>query len=202
MRENEIKESLESTVVKKLQTVLNRFSNELDIHIDELRYLEPYREKNCLHKMISGKRKGQKCEEKAFDNGYCKKHQKSSIQQMATLGKGKQASLTPKLEKKIPKTKQDIMNWLATAIPQKTTVLKCHKFGLIHEETDIIFEKRDEDYIAIGVAGSKKFELLTKLETDKCEFMGWRYDYDRVEVNIGENSEDSECLSSAKEESE
>jgi hypothetical protein len=191
MRENEIKDYLESTVVKKLQTVLNRFSNELDIHIDELRYLEPYQEKLCMHKMVSGKRKGQKCGGNAFENGFCKKHLKSSIQQMATIGKGRISS-SPKPEKKIPKSKQDILKWLATAIPQKTTVLKHHDLGFIHEETDIIFELREDDYIVVGVANNNKLDKLTKLETDKCEFMGWRYDYNCVESFIDDEDESSE----------
>ena len=134
---------------------------------------------------------------KALENGFCKKHQSATIKQMATLGK----KLTqPQKEKTIPKTKLEIAEWLATAIPEKVTTLKKHSLGFIHEETEIIFKEFEDSYIAIGVANNGKLDPLTKLETDKCEYMGWRYDYESVE-NIEADESDSDTDNSDTESS-
>ena len=124
----------------------------------------------CLHKMIRGKNKGMLCTSKALENGYCGKHQNSVPGSMRVLVKNKTIKPT--------KTQLQIIEWLNTAVPQEETVLKKRSKGLLHEETDMIF---DEDYMVIGRVNNGNIVELGHFEVEICEKRGWKYDTNAVE---------------------
>ena len=137
-----------------------------------------------MHKMISGKNKGNLCPSKALENGYCGKHQNSAS---ATIGAllNKTSTKTTK-GKGMSKTQLQIIEWLNTAVPQDVTALKKRSKGLLHEETDIVF---DEDYKVIGKLNNNQIVKLSNFEVDVCEKQGWQYNTDMVE---SENDSDDE----------
>nr|QBK87191.1 MAG: hypothetical protein LCMAC201_00930 [Marseillevirus LCMAC201] len=128
----------------------------------------------CMHIMVSGKNKGKLCPSKALDNGYCGKHQNSASITVGTIIK----KITSSVNKGPTKTQLNIIEWLNTAVPQDETVLKKRSKGLLHEETDIIF---DDEYIVIGRLDGNKIIKLSHYEVELCENRGWRYDETAVE---------------------
>lgn len=183
MKEYEIENVIKNIIFNEIQPLIMKLSSEFDVTFEQFLYINVPKDKFCIYTMRAGKRKGQRCGDKALENYYCKKHQAEAIKINVSLGNNFSKSKT--VEKKVPKSKQEILEWLATAIPQKVTKLKKHKYGYIHEESEIIFENRgsdsNNDYIAIGVISGKKMGKLTNLEIEKCEQMGWKYDYNNVE---------------------
>ena len=124
--------------------------------------------KGCMHRMASGKNKGKFCSKKALDNGFCGSHQNRAVQTLAKVAKPKGPT----------KTQMQLTEWLNTAVPQETTVLKKRSKGLHHEETDIIF---DDEYIAIGRLESGKIINLSLFDVEICEKNGWKYDPEAVD---------------------
>lgn len=165
---------------------VEKISQEFDIEPDNLFLLEFPKDRNCPYRLTRGKNKGSICGSKAHNNGFCGKHQNSAVTMSRTFGGVNTKGKTKKdiqTEQKIAKTKQEIIDLLATAIPEKTTILKRTEIGLVNPSTDIVFELQDKEYTAIGVANgdNTKISNLTRLETEICEKMGWRYDYSKVE---------------------
>jgi hypothetical protein len=76
------------------------------------------------------------------------------------------------------KTQLQIIEWLNTAVPQKETVLKKRSKGLIHDETDIIF---NDEFMVIGRVDGETIVKLSRFELELCENRGWKYDVDAVE---------------------
>lgn len=173
---------------------INKITQEFDVSYDQLKYTEFPKVRKCPYRFIRGKNKGGICNSPAYDNGYCGKHQKTALKFGGDFTVKKVDKNTPK---QTPKSRQQILELLATAIPERKVILKKHNLGFLHEQTDIIFEKRDDDFIVVGVVNGKKLGKLTKLEIDICERMGWRYDYDMVEDS--ENNSDSSDNSSETE---
>lgn len=130
----------------------------------------------CLYKLTRGKNAGQYCKNKAVNSGYCGKHQSGLTEMISSIAP---KAKTPKQPKAMTKTQLQIIEWLNTAIPQEETVLKKRSKGLLHEETDIIF---DENFTVIGrLNGKGEIVGLSDFEVDMCEKNGWRYDEKAVE---------------------
>lgn len=127
-------------------------------------------QQNCMHRMASGKNKGKFCPKKALDNGFCGAHQ-NRVSLAAGMPKRDAKPKGP------TKTQLQIEEWLNTAVPQEETVLKKRSKGLLHEETDIIF---DDEFIAIGRLESNKIVNLTHFDVEICEKNGWKFDPDAI----------------------
>jgi hypothetical protein len=163
-----LKKDITNIILSSLQPLLQKISDETDITIEQLKYLEYSTPKTCRYMFKRGANK--RCESSALDNGFCSKHQKSAIIESSTIKTTK-----PKTEPKTTKTKQEIVQMMLTATPEKITRLITHQLGFIHESTNIIFERNEDDYTAIGVYLRSKLTKLSYLETEICEKMGWRY---------------------------
>ncbi len=137
----------------------------------------------CMHKMIRGKNKGNLCPNKALDNGYCGKHQNSASTIVGTIVR---KTNTKKING-MTKTQLQIIEWLNTAVPQEETVLKKKSKGLLHEETDIIF---DDDHQVIGKLNNDRIVKLSHFEVELCEKRGWKYDTKAVEEDEDSDDED------------
>jgi len=140
----------------------------------------------CLHTMISGKNRGKLCPSKALDNGYCGKHQNNLSLVVGDILKKTNAKTNTRA-KAMTKTQLQIIEWLNTAVPQDETVLKKKSKGLLHEETDLIF---DDDYKVIGRLEENQIVKLTHLEVELCEKRGWKYDANAVEEEDSFSEED------------
>lgn len=138
----------------------------------------------CMYKLTRGKNAGQYCGSKAVNCGYCGKHQSNITERIGLITPQKKTAKQPK---QMTKTQAQIIEWLNTAVPQEETVLKKRSKGLLHEETDIIFDK---DFTVIGrLDGQGKIVRLSDFEVDLCERNGWRYDEKAVEVAAASESE-------------
>lgn len=137
---------------------------------------------NCMHILTRGKNKGMQCSKKALENGFCGTHQQHAsfeIQGLAKrVGVGKPKPMT--------KTQLQIIEMLSTAVPQQETVLKRQDIGLVHEETDIVF---DENFMVIGRKNGTDITKLSKFELNLCETNGWKYSEDAID-NGSESEED------------
>jgi hypothetical protein len=171
------KNDIKIIVANSLHPLLKKISDETDITMEQLKYIEHSIEKTCRHVLPRAKRI---CGEKASDNGFCSKHQSTAVVEGTLITKKAKAIAEPK----ITKTKQQILDMLLTATPEKVTTLKKHQFGFIHESSSIIFENEDDGYVAVGFASGTKLMKLTFLETETCERMGWRYRYESVDNEI------------------
>nr|QBK87690.1 MAG: hypothetical protein LCMAC202_00260 [Marseillevirus LCMAC202] len=138
----------------------------------------------CMHLMSRGKNKGKLCPSKALDNGYCGKHQNNASATVGTIVKK-----TSKQTKGMTKTQLQIIEWLNTAVPQGETVLKKRSKGLLHEETDIIF---NDEYLVIGRLNKNNIVKLSHFEVELCEKRGWQYDEQAVEESEEESEESEE----------
>lgn len=167
-------EIVEDTIRNQMLELLNFIAEEYDKDSAELHRLMITKDLYCLYKFSRGKNKGQVCGKKSLDNGYCKAHQKHIVKIMATVSKTMEKKIVEK-PAQLPKTKQQILEWLNTAVPQEITKLYRHELGLIHKETDIIFECEGEIFTAIGKADNGKLIDLDTFELDYCEKMGWRH---------------------------
>ena len=187
-----LKKDITNIILCSLQPLLQKISDETDISIEQLKYIEYSSPRKCRYTFKRGVHK--RCESSALDNGFCSKHQKSAIIEGTSIKTKTRAISEPKMTK----TKQEIIQMLLTATPEKITKLKTHPLGFIHESTNIVFEKSIDnsncnscnsyDYTAIGVYLGSKLTKLSYLETDICEKMGWRY----VERDDLESADDSD----------
>ena len=127
----------------------------------------------CMHKITRGANRGQFCPVKAMSNGYCGKHQGSASTAITRATK-----TVVEKKPKMTKTQQQIIEWLNTATPKEETVLKKTSKGLIHEETELVF---DEEYMVIGRLNNDKINKLAHFQVELCEKHGWYYDETMVE---------------------
>ena len=132
----------------------------------------------CLYKFSKGKNKGQSCPKKASENGYCGTHLKHSVSNIIGTHVKKTGGIKP-----MTKTQMQIIEWLNTAVPQDETVLKRRSKGLLHEETDMIF---DTNYTVIGKLNGSEIVKLSRFEVEICDKRGWRYDSQIVDLDVDE----------------
>jgi len=171
--------SFEEIISKEVQKVIEDFlyaiSENYNISYEDLHQLSfdgtKVKNDKCPYKLTRGKNKGNMCGAKTMDNGYCGKHQN----QLGGLTNG-----TKKPGKKVTKTELDIQTWLSAAVPKDEVVLKRCSKGLIHEDTEYIF---NEDYIVIGVKSGKGMIKLAHTDVEYCERHGWEYAESQVETD-------------------
>jgi len=125
----------------------------------------------CTHRFKSGKNKGKHCDVRPLQNGYCKTHQKYAINIGGSVGNTNSTSKTPS------KTRQQVIDWLNTAVPQEETILKKCQHGLIHEESEIIFSP---NFVVMGRLNKNKIDKLSHFEVEMCEKRGWEYSMECV----------------------
>ncbi len=122
----------------------------------------------CQYKFVRGQNKGKNCPKRPSNgNGYCSTHQNSAVKLQTVTGEVK-----PPKAKPISKTRQQIIDWLNTAVPQEETILKRHELGLIHEETEIIFSP---NFVVVGRLNKDRLDKLSDFEIEMCEKRGWAY---------------------------
>jgi len=175
-------ESVKEILTTNLEVVLKEFAEYYDIDESDIKAtLHDYTTtpQVCSHRFIRGKNKGSHCPKKPLENGYCSTHQKTILKLQAVTG------LNGTVERKvvISKTRQQIIDWLNTAVPQEETVLTKTEHGLLHKDTEIIFSP---NFVAIGKLNLDKVIGLTDFEVEMCEQRGWKY-----EVNDSGSEESS-----------
>jgi len=146
--------------------IYNNFFDSIILKINNLNKNE-----KCLHKFISGKRKGENCENNAINCGYCGSHQSKANGLLVNKDKKKEP-------KAMTKTQLQIIEWLNTAVPQTETILKKRSKGLLHEETEIIF---NIDFTVIGKLNNGNIIKISETDVEMCEKNGWKYDLNAVE---------------------
>jgi len=153
--------SIQIRVVHLLNEYLLKIAQEYQLDYSELVSL--CEEKvTCAKIFVAGKNKGNRCPKIPVANQlFCSAHAPKT-------GPG---SATAKAADKINELK-------STAVPQTPTVLKRTKKGLLHEDTEIIF---NESFEVIGRLENGKIKCLTFTDADYCEKMGWQYDIENVE---------------------
>jgi len=165
--------NLEKSVHDGLSTIFDNFFNTL---VDTIKERNAPKICKCMHKFTRGKNAGSFCTSNATNFGYCGRHQSSVTETMGTIvNKGKNLNKKPKA---MTKTQLQIIEWLNTAVPQTETVLKKRSKGLLHEETDIIF---DQDFTVVGKLNNGNIVKISDYEVELCEKNGWVYDPDVVE---------------------
>lgn len=164
-----LQDSINDSIDPVLKLVSNKFEGE--VNFNELKELLFYAytppRQTCSYRITRGKNKGDYCKEKALSNEYCKKHQTQAAKAIAKIG-----MKVPEQKPTISKTRQQIIDMLSTAVPQEEVILKRHELGLIHENTEIIF---DEEFMVIGKLNINKLCKLNEYDVNECERRGWKY---------------------------
>lgn len=172
-------ETLNSRFTILLKNFIHTISKEFKIKNDDVLKIasvsEKVNTKICMHRLTSGKNKGQNCKSKPMNNGYCSKHQKSDVAMKLD------SLLQTKTREKIPKitaTRQKLLDLMETAVSQRETVLHRTKDGLLNKETDILF---DETFMVIGKMNGDAIVKLSEFDLEICERHGWKYSKDCIE---------------------
>lgn len=166
----QIVENVDKIIRDEIDNIFELISKEHGMDIAELQRLIVSGSKNCLYKFSRGKNKGEVCGKSALDNNYCKAHQGFIVKLSSSL-----TGKTPIVKNTVSqtaKTKEQILEWLNTAVPQEVTKLYRHPLGLIHKETEIIF---NDKFMAIGKLENGKLVNIESFEIEYCEKMGWKY---------------------------
>ena len=200
---------LQTEIYKHLDPLVCEISLQFGINYNELKkFINGEKPNNpvnfskvCLHKMISGKNKGQICGKNAVANGYCSKHQATFLKSGFLLngnsggggsgsgGSGAGASSGGSSNSnvgKMTKTEQTVQEWLGTAVPSAETVLVKQSDGnLFHEGTELVF---NSEYFVIGRLSKTGLDKISHYEVELCERHGWKYLRDIVEPDPEESS--------------
>jgi hypothetical protein len=133
----------------------------------------------CLYKRVRGANKGTFCPKTSIENGYCADHQKQAGASIfGTMATPNATAASNTASSKAPsKTQLKLLELLNTAVPQQETVLKKCSKGLIHEETEIIF---NHQHLAIGKQAKTGLDKLNSFDIEICERYGWMYDEEAV----------------------
>ena len=170
---DEIETQVHTALQKELTPLFQKISEYYEIEYFKVESILDYiytPDKKCRHRFISGKRKGEYCGDKTTSNGYCKKHQKDILKFSVNIINTK--LFTEQRPKTVSKTRQQIIEWLNTAVPQDETILKKRSKGLIHEESSLVF---DSDFCVIGKLGEEGIIKISHFEIELCEKRGWSY---------------------------
>jgi len=173
----QIVENVDKIIRDEIDNIFELISKEHGMDIAELQRLIVSGSKNCLYKFTRGKNKGEVCGKSALNNNYCKAHQGFIVKLSASMSitskvSTSENSIVKNTVSQTAKTKEQILEWLNTAVPQEITKLYRHSLGLIHKETEIIF---NDKFMAIGKLENDKLVNLESFEIDYCEKMGWKY---------------------------
>jgi len=168
----QIIENVDKIIRDEIDNIFELISKEHGMDIAELQRLIISGSKNCLYKFSRGKNKGEVCGKSALDNNYCKAHQGFIVKLNSSINTNGKTPIVKNTVSQTAKTKEQILEWLNTAVPQEVTKLYRHPLGLIHKETEIIF---NDKFMAIGKLENEKLVKIESFEIDYCEKMGWKY---------------------------
>ena len=188
---NSIKQRLDIVLIDLLDKISDKYSIRLDeliklgegINFEEEIIAETNDKLICIHTMKSGKNKGKICGKKALENNYCSKHQTDISGAMERIIKN------TNIEKKQIKQKETLDDLFNTAVAKDVTILRKHDLGLLHEDTDLIF---DDNYTVIGKLNGNKIGKLSYEQVEICEKYAWAYDEDQIEKSDSESESESE----------
>ena len=164
--------NVDKIIRDEIDNIFELISKEHGMDIAELQRLIISGSKNCLYKFSRGKNKGEVCGKSALDNNYCKAHQGFIVKLNSSINTNGKTPIVKNTVSQTAKTKEQILEWLNTAVPQEVTKLYRHPLGLIHKETEIIF---NDKFMAIGKLENEKLVKIESFEIDYCEKMGWKY---------------------------
>ena len=171
---------LQSDIHYRLDTIFKEFISTIADHFNiDYQDLATFCERKsftCMYILRGGPNRGKCCPTKALENGYCGKHQMSASVTVSSLVK--KTKVTKVKPKALTKGQKDNIEWLNTAVPKEVTELVRTPDGLLHEESDILF---DESYMVIGKMNNGSIVKLSHFEIERCERMGWQYDPNNVE---------------------
>lgn len=127
--------------------------------------------RKCIYYFRSGKNKGNCCQERALENGYCKDHQRYVTPIVEHTVSEKVSG-----KKTACKASSDIEKWLDTAVPQTKTKLRRQNGYLVTDDNNELVFTDDDNYMVIGQLNKDRIIKLTSNMVNLCEEKGWKYD--------------------------